>query len=117
MILMLMIFMFILIIVTLMIMISIILSKKTNNNKEKLSPFECGFDPKSLARLPFSMHFFMITIIFLIFDVEICLIMPMIVLSKISKMINWFYTSIFFMIILLMGLYYEWKLKMLNWTN
>nr|YP_010586075.1 NADH dehydrogenase subunit 3 [Brachycentrus kozlovi]UZZ43811.1 NADH dehydrogenase subunit 3 [Brachycentrus kozlovi] len=114
---MLMIFLFIIFLVTLMLLAATILSKKSNNDKEKLSPFECGFDPKSLARLPFSMHFFMITIIFLIFDVEICLIMPMIILIKLCKLINWFVISTMFILILLIGLYYEWKLKMLNWTN
>nr|UZZ43668.1 NADH dehydrogenase subunit 3 [Micrasema sp. XG-2021] len=100
-----------------MISISIILSKKTKNDTEKLSPFECGFDSKSLARLPFSMHFFMITIIFLIFDVEICLIMPMIILTNIVNLTNWILISTFFILILILGLYYEWNLNMLNWTN
>nr|QLY89947.1 NADH dehydrogenase subunit 3 [Brachycentrus maculatus] len=110
-------FLMILLISSILLTISIILSKKTYNSKEKLSPFECGFDPKSLARLPFSMHFFVITIMFLIFDVEICLIMPMIVLFKITNLMNWWITSTFFMLILMFGLYYEWNMKMLNWTN
>nr|YP_009467170.1 NADH dehydrogenase subunit 3 [Bombyx lemeepauli]ARB51931.1 NADH dehydrogenase subunit 3 [Bombyx lemeepauli] len=101
----------------LMMMLSIILSKKSFMDREKCSPFECGFDPKSKSRIPFSLHFFLITIIFLIFDVEIALIFPIITLFKMVNMLNWIKTSFFFIIILLIGLYHEWNQNMLNWTN
>nr|YP_003208281.1 NADH dehydrogenase subunit 3 [Diatraea saccharalis]ACI31821.1 NADH dehydrogenase subunit 3 [Diatraea saccharalis] len=107
----------ILFISNLMMLISIILSKKTFSDREKSSPFECGFDPKSSARIPFSLHFFLITVIFLIFDIEIALIFPIINLFKITNFFIWSKISIFFIIILLMGLYHEWNQNMLNWTN
>nr|WPY71336.1 NADH dehydrogenase subunit 3 [Gampsocera sp.] len=94
-----------------------ILSKKSISDREKNSPFECGFDPKSSSRLPFSLHFFLITIIFLIFDVEIALILPMILIINYSNLIIWSVTSIIFIIILLIGLYHEWNQGMLNWSN
>nr|WRO44594.1 NADH dehydrogenase subunit 3 [Hypoderma pantholopsum] len=94
-----------------------ILSKKSLTDREKTSPFECGFDPKSSSRLPFSLRFFLITIIFLIFDVEITLILPIIPIMKFSSMINWTITSIIFILILLLGLYHEWNQGMLNWSN
>nr|QNE85420.1 NADH dehydrogenase subunit 3 [Sciomyza simplex] len=93
-----------------------ILSKKTLSDREKSSPFECGFDPKSSSRLPFSLRFFLITIIFLIFDVEIALILPMILIIKFSSMFTWSITSIIFILILLIGLYHEWNQGMLNWS-
>nr|YP_006503863.1 NADH dehydrogenase subunit 3 [Elodia flavipalpis]AFA46593.1 NADH dehydrogenase subunit 3 [Elodia flavipalpis] len=109
---------------TIILMISIlvmflasILSKKTIIDREKSSPFECGFDPKSSSRLPFSLRFFLITIIFLIFDVEIALILPIILILKFSNMIMWTITSIIFILILLLGLYHEWNQGMLNWSN
>nr|WKU83802.1 NADH dehydrogenase subunit 3 [Betasyrphus sp. n. AU1] len=98
-------------------MLATILSKKTYSDREKSSPFECGFDPMSSSRLPFSLKFFLITIIFLIFDVEIALILPMIIILKLSNLYMWSITSIIFILILLLGLYHEWNQGMLNWSN
>nr|QUE27235.1 NADH dehydrogenase subunit 3 [Actias dubernardi] len=98
-------------------LLSVILSKKSFIDREKSSPFECGFDPKSSARIPFSLHFFLITIIFLIFDVEIALIFPIIYLFKSVNFFIWMKTSFFFIIILLLGIYHEWNQNMLTWTN
>nr|YP_009692457.1 NADH dehydrogenase subunit 3 [Limnogonus hypoleucus]QEH58869.1 NADH dehydrogenase subunit 3 [Limnogonus hypoleucus] len=100
----------------LMLLCSII-SKKTKSNREKMTPFECGFDPKKSARIPFSMQFFMIAIIFLIFDVEIIIILPAIKMIQMSKMKTWFMTTSTFIIILIIGLYHEWKNGILEWMN
>nr|YP_010372464.1 NADH dehydrogenase subunit 3 [Parantica swinhoei]UPA56418.1 NADH dehydrogenase subunit 3 [Parantica swinhoei] len=99
------------------ILISFFISKKSFMDREKCSPFECGFDPKSLARIPFSLHFFLITVIFLIFDIEIALIFPLISTFKMVNMMNWWMINSFFIIMLLIGLYHEWNQNMLNWTN
>nr|NP_982315.1 NADH dehydrogenase subunit 3 [Drosophila sechellia]AAF77283.1 NADH dehydrogenase subunit 3 [Drosophila sechellia]QXG19509.1 NADH dehydrogenase subunit 3 [Drosophila sechellia] len=107
----------ILLITTIVMILASILSKKALIDREKSSPFECGFDPKSSSRLPFSLRFFLITIIFLIFDVEIALILPMIIIIKYSNIMIWTITSIIFILILLIGLYHEWNQGMLNWSN
>nr|YP_010326914.1 NADH dehydrogenase subunit 3 [Anomis mesogona]UNP54164.1 NADH dehydrogenase subunit 3 [Anomis mesogona] len=117
MIMMLNIFFLFLIISNIMMFLSIILSKKSFSDREKSSPFECGFDPKSSARIPFSLHFFLITVIFLIFDVEIALIFPIIPLFKLVNFMLWTKISFFFILILIVGLYHEWNQNMLNWTN
>nr|AJG02580.1 NADH dehydrogenase subunit 3 [Hypaurotis quercus] len=100
-----------------MMLLSSLLSKKMMWDREKCSPFECGFDPMSSARIPFSLHFFLITMIFLIFDVEIALIFPIIKLFKLTNFIIWSKISFFFIIMLLIGLYHEWNQNMLNWIN
>nr|YP_010952612.1 NADH dehydrogenase subunit 3 [Sphingulus mus]WMQ52958.1 NADH dehydrogenase subunit 3 [Sphingulus mus] len=107
----------ILIISNILMLMSMILSKKSFMDREKCSPFECGFDPKSMARIPFSLHFFLIAMIFLIFDVEIALIFPIILTFKMVNFLTWMKISFFFIIILLVGLYHEWNQNMLNWTN
>nr|YP_010693834.1 NADH dehydrogenase subunit 3 [Tachina lateromaculata]WCD42064.1 NADH dehydrogenase subunit 3 [Tachina lateromaculata] len=107
----------ILLISTLVMLLASIISKKSIIDREKSSPFECGFDPKSSSRIPFSLRFFLITIIFLIFDVEIALILPIILIIKISNLMMWTITTIVFILILLLGLYHEWNQGMLNWSN
>nr|QHD47906.1 NADH dehydrogenase subunit 3 [Etrocorema hochii] len=91
------------------------LSKKSLTDREKSSPFECGFDPKSSSRLPFSLRFFLIAVIFLIFDVEIALLLPMILILPASDLLTWFLVGMIFLIILLWGLFHEWKQGALNW--
>nr|YP_009349785.1 NADH dehydrogenase subunit 3 [Hexacentrus japonicus]AQM39830.1 NADH dehydrogenase subunit 3 [Hexacentrus japonicus] len=99
-----------------MILASII-SKKSIIDREKSSPFECGFDPKSSARLPFSLRFFLIAVIFLIFDVEIALLLPMTIIMQFSNILSWSMVSLMFLLILLIGLYHEWNQGALEWAN
>nr|AFQ62334.1 NADH dehydrogenase subunit 3 [Dermestes peruvianus] len=108
--------MIIMLISTVMIMICTIISKKTFMDREKMSPFECGFDPKTSSRLPFSLQFFLIAVIFLIFDVEITLLIPLIVIMKTIKPIMFTIVTIFFILILIMGLFHEWNQGALEWT-
>nr|YP_010254869.1 NADH dehydrogenase subunit 3 [Amphinemura claviloba]QUA05804.1 NADH dehydrogenase subunit 3 [Amphinemura claviloba] len=105
------------IIVVVVMALASILSKKTIIDREKSSPFECGFDPKSSSRLPFSLRFFLIAVIFLIFDVEIALLLPMIILLPVSNLNTWMMVSFFFLLILLIGLYHEWNQGALDWAH
>nr|AIW65042.1 NADH dehydrogenase subunit 3 [Notonectidae sp. MT-2014] len=102
--------------IILMIMCTII-SKNTMMDREKMSPFECGFDPKSSARMPFSIQFFLIAVLFLIFDIEIVIILPMVITLPFSMAKTWFMTVSIFILILLLGLFHEWKNGVLEWTN
>nr|AYM85057.1 NADH dehydrogenase subunit 3 [Leptacris sp. OR304] len=98
-------------------LIATILSKKLINDREKSSPFECGFDPKSSARMPFSLRFFLIAVIFLIFDVEIALILPIVIIMKTSNIMVWTISTMFFIMVLLGGLYHEWNQGALQWAD
>nr|YP_009122999.1 NADH dehydrogenase subunit 3 [Strigamia maritima]AJK90883.1 NADH dehydrogenase subunit 3 [Strigamia maritima] len=94
----------------------ILLAKKTESDREKMSPFECGFEPMKSARLPFSLRFFLVALIFLIFDVEISLLLPLPLIMKITPLHPLIYTSILFLIILTAGLFYEWNSGALDWS-
>nr|WOA00244.1 NADH dehydrogenase subunit 3 [Phascolosoma sp. f LL-2023] len=90
-------------------------SFRSTRDREKQSPFECGFDPKSSARLPFSLRFFLLSVIFLVFDIEIALLLPA------PMMIFWgsktFIICIMvFLLILSMGTLHEWNQGSLNWV-
>nr|YP_009351696.1 NADH dehydrogenase subunit 3 [Coatitermes kartaboensis]AQP30411.1 NADH dehydrogenase subunit 3 [Coatitermes kartaboensis] len=101
---------------TIMVLATLI-SKKINEDREKSSPFECGFDPKNSARLPFSSRFFLIAVIFMIFDVEIALLLPMPITMMTSNMKSWMFISSMFLLILIIGLYHEWNQGSLEWSN
>nr|URX53778.1 NADH dehydrogenase subunit 3 [Cryptotermes havilandi] len=102
---------------TIIMILTSTLSKKNIEDREKSSPFECGFDPKSSARLPFSLRFFLIAVIFLIFDVEIALLLPMTVVMLSSNMKSWMMISSTFLLILIVGLYHEWNQGALEWAD
>nr|YP_010140019.1 NADH dehydrogenase subunit 3 [Aulacochilus grouvellei]QQK56318.1 NADH dehydrogenase subunit 3 [Aulacochilus grouvellei] len=94
-----------------------IVSKKSFSDRDKSSPFECGFDSKNSARLPFSLQFFLIAIIFLIFDVEITLLLPMVISLTFSSMMYFYMVISTFIMILLLGTYYEWTQGALDWMQ
>lgn len=102
---------------TIVMMLASILSKKIIIDREKRSPYECGFDPKGSARLPFSLRFFLIAVIFLIFDVEITLLLPLASIIHITNIYSWLITGTIFLFILLFGLYYEWYQGALDWSD
>nr|YP_010223328.1 NADH dehydrogenase subunit 3 [Macrohectopus branickii]UCL27460.1 NADH dehydrogenase subunit 3 [Macrohectopus branickii] len=91
------------------------MGKKSNLDREKMSPFECGFDPNKKARSPFSLRFFMLTIIFLIFDVEIVLLLPLGVLAKYSDPLMITITATILVLIIGLGLTHEWNQGALSW--
>nr|YP_009412983.1 NADH dehydrogenase subunit 3 [Vaejovis smithi]APW29075.1 NADH dehydrogenase subunit 3 [Vaejovis smithi] len=96
-------------------MVGIFFSKKVVLDKEKGSSFECGFDPLNSSRLSFSLQFFLIGIIFLIFDVEIALMLP--APLCILNSVMFLFVLGMFLAILLFGLYFEWNQGILEWMK
>nr|QYC94850.1 NADH dehydrogenase subunit 3 [Amblyseius swirskii] len=91
------------------------LSPKTNKNKEKMNSFECGFNPISTPRNPFSIQFFKVLLIFLIFDMEIIVILPAPLFHHYNLMKIMMF--LFIMIVILSGLLYEIKEGSLQWVK
>nr|YP_010567889.1 NADH dehydrogenase subunit 3 [Faxonius virilis]UZC55652.1 NADH dehydrogenase subunit 3 [Faxonius virilis] len=108
---------FTLVVSMLVMLVASLLSKKMVIDREKSSPFECGFDPKGSARLPFSLRFFLVAVIFLIFDVEITLLMPLAYILMVTNIFTWLCAGLSFLLILLVGLYYEWSKGALEWME
>lgn len=98
-----------------LISINSFIAKKQIKSREKPSAFECGFDSYSKARLPFSLRFFLIALIFLIFDVEITLILPIPIIIIFNNAPTLIILTEFFIIILIIGLAHEWNQGALKW--
>lgn len=84
---------------------------------EKSSPYECGFDPIGSARLPFSIKFFLVAITFLLFDLEIALLLPLPWASQTDKLVTMLFISLFLISLLIISLAYEWVQKGLEWSE
>nr|YP_008144928.1 NADH dehydrogenase subunit 3 [Psenes pellucidus]AGO20429.1 NADH dehydrogenase subunit 3 [Psenes pellucidus]WMI34865.1 NADH dehydrogenase subunit 3 [Psenes pellucidus] len=84
---------------------------------EKLSPYECGFDPLGSARLPFSLRFFLVAILFLLFDLEIALLLPLPWGDQLTSPLTTFLWAAAVLTLLTLGLIYEWLQGGLEWAE
>ncbi len=83
-------------------------------DKEKVSSYECGFEPFSDARGKFDVRFYLVSILFIIFDLEVAFLFPWAVsLGKIGVMGFW--SMMIFLFVLTVGFIYEWKKGALEW--
>nr|ABB96821.1 NADH dehydrogenase subunit 3 [Rhynchocyclus olivaceus] len=90
---------------------------QSNPDSEKLSPYECGFDPLGSARLPFSIRFFLIAILFLLFDLEIALLLPLPWATQLQSPLTTLTWTSIIIITLTLGLIYEWAQGGLEWAE
>nr|AQN67702.1 NADH dehydrogenase subunit 3 [Semicossyphus reticulatus] len=114
-------------IITAVMLISILLSTilaivsfwlpQMTPDHEKLSPYECGFDPLGSARLPFSLRFFLVAILFLLFDLEIALLLPLPWGDQLASPVTTFVWASTVLVLLTLGLIYEWTQGGLEWAE
>ena len=87
---------------------------KSNPDKEKLSTYECGFESFGNAKKKFDIRFYLVSILFIIFDLEIAFLFPWAVMLKEIGLIG-FWSMIAFIVTLTIGFVYEWKKGALEW--
>ena len=90
------------------------LASPNRPDPEKLSAYECGFEPFNDSRMEFDVRFYLVAILFIIFDLEIAFLFPWaVVLDHIGY--EGFLAMAIFLFILLVGFIYEWKKGALEW--
>ncbi len=90
------------------------LSARSRNDAEKISPYECGFEAYEDARMRFDVRYYLVAILFIVFDLEIAFLFPWAVaLSKIG--LFGLVAMGIFLGILVVGFIYEWKKGALEW--
>jgi len=87
----------------------ILLREKRGLDREKCSPYECGFEPIGRARRPFSIRFFLVAVLFVVFDVEVVLLIPFAYMFFYGKRVLGILSSRGFLLILFGGLYHEYR--------
>nr|ALK26872.1 NADH dehydrogenase subunit 3 [Protobothrops mucrosquamatus] len=100
---------------TLLYAINALMPAKPDINK--LSPYECGFDPLGNARSPISIQFFLVAILFILFDLEIVLLLPIPWSTNTNPTTTTMTMTTTLLIMLTLGLVYEWLQGGLEWTE
>lgn len=87
---------------------------KSAPDSEKNSPYECGFEPFEDSRVKFDIRFYLVSLLFIIFDLEVAFLFPWaVVLKEIGA--AGFWSMMVFLLILTIGFVYEWKKGALEW--
>ena len=96
------------------IVIASLIVARQKPDPEKLSAYECGFEPFEDARIKFDVRFYLVAILFIIFDLEVAFLFPWAVaLGNIG--VFGFFSMVIFLLILTIGFIYEWKKGALEW--
>lgn len=99
---------------TMMILMASFMVARQRPDTEKLSPYECGFDPFEDTRGRFDVRFYLVAILFIIFDLEVAFLFPWAVSLGNIGMFG-FWSMMFFLAILTIGFIYEWRKGALEW--
>ena len=95
--------------------VSFLLGKKVKD-KVKESPYECGIAPTGSARDRFSVKFYLVGIVFILFDIEAVFLYPWAVVYRQLKIFG-FFEMLLFIVLVLVGFFYVWKKGVLDWSN
>jgi NADH-quinone oxidoreductase subunit A len=87
---------------------------KRRPTRAKMSPYECGMDPVGDARERFSVKFYLVAMLFILFDVEAVFLYPWAVILRELKMFG-FWEMLVYITIVLVGFFYAWKKGVLDW--
>nr|YP_009328328.1 NADH dehydrogenase subunit 3 [Achalinus spinalis]ALM54913.1 NADH dehydrogenase subunit 3 [Achalinus spinalis] len=90
---------------------------KLKPDTNKLSPYECGFDPMGDARSPISIQFFLVAILFILFDLEIILLLPIPWSMNTNPPLTSILLTTTLLTVLTLGLVYEWHQGGLEWAD
>tara|TARA_R110001599_G_scaffold64023_3_gene178499 strand:- start:73200 stop:73559 length:360 start_codon:yes stop_codon:yes gene_type:complete len=85
-----------------------------NPDEQKLSPYECGFEAFEDARMKFDVRYYLVAILFILFDLEVAFVVPWAVAMREVGMLG-FWSMMIFLGILTVGLVFEWKKGALDW--
>ena len=96
------------------LMLSAMVIAVRNPDPEKVSAYECGFNAFDDARMKFDVRFYLVSILFIIFDLEIAMLFPWAVAFKDISMVG-FWSMMIFLGVLTIGFAYEWKKGALEW--
>lgn len=90
------------------------LLNQRQQDPEKLSAYECGFNPFETARQKFEIHFYLVAMLFILFDVEVALLFPFVLVFSTINLFG-FLACIYFLLLLALGFIYEWLNDALTW--
>ena len=108
------IFLFVALFVSIGFLLINFVSSPSNPDPEKLSAYECGFDAFDDSRMEFDVRFYLVAILFIIFDLEIAFLFPWAITLGKTGLFG-FWSMMIFLTVLTIGFIYEWKKGALEW--
>ena len=97
------------------LVLGFVLRKINLSDREIISPLECGFSPSVDRRQPVSLRFFIFAVIFVVFDIELILVLPLLSTSSASPSVIWVFVVL--VLLLRVGLVIEWNNRAFEWLK
>src|SRR5436190_16942488 len=97
-----------------LLLVSFLLGKKVRNRVKDM-PYECGITPTGSARERFSVKFYLVAMVFILFDIEAIFLYPWVVVYRELRIFG-FFEMLIFIVLVLAGFFYIWKKGVLDWS-